>query len=71
MRLVDPYLDGGSLYCHSPPHAVILSVLRGVGMASDQTNVTAIPSVLAGSVWRAYPCQSRRARLGLTSFYSS
>jgi hypothetical protein len=71
MRLVGLYLDGGSPYCQSPPCGVVLSVLRGVGMASDWTEVTAVPSVLAGLVWHAYPCHSRHARLGLTSPYSS
>ena len=50
---------------------VVLSELRGVGMASDQTEVTVVPLVLAGLEWHAYPCQSRRAWLCLTSAYSS
>jgi hypothetical protein len=43
-----------------PPCGVVLSMLRGVGMASDRTEVTAVPSVLARLVWRACSCQSRR-----------
>jgi hypothetical protein len=33
---------------------VILSELRGTGVASDRTEVTAVPSVLAGSVRHTY-----------------
>ena len=67
MCLVGPYLDSGSPYWLSPPCGVALSVLRGTGMASDQTKVTAVPSVLVGLVQRAYSCQSRHGWLGLTS----
>jgi hypothetical protein len=41
-------------------------VLRGAGMMSDQTEVTAILSVLAESVRRVYSCQNRRAWSGST-----
>jgi hypothetical protein len=37
MRLVGPYLDGGSSYCQSPLGDVVWSMLRGAGMASDRT----------------------------------
>jgi hypothetical protein len=50
---------------------VVLSELRGAGVASDRTEVTAIPSILAGSVQRAYSCQSGHVWLGLTSSRSS
>ena len=33
---------------------VVLSELRGAGVASDWTELIAVPSVLAGSVRRAY-----------------
>jgi hypothetical protein len=46
---------------------IVLSMRRGKGMASDQTEVTAVSSVLMGLVRRAYSCQSRHAWLGLTS----
>jgi hypothetical protein len=71
MCLVGPYLDGGSPYYQLLSCGVVLSMLRGTGIASDQTEVTAIPSVLAGSVQRVYSCQSRCAWLGSTSPYSS
>jgi hypothetical protein len=51
MRLVGLYVDGGSPYWQSPQCGVVLSVLRGTGMASDQTKVTSVLSILAGSVW--------------------
>ena len=40
---------------------VVLSELHGAGMASDRTEVTVVPLVLAGSEWHAYPCQNGRA----------
>jgi hypothetical protein len=46
---------------------VVLSKLCSVGVVSDRTEVTIVPSVLAGSVWRAYSCQSRHAWLDSTS----
>ena len=46
---------------------VVLSELHGTGMVSDRTEVTVVPSVLVGSVRRAYSCQSGHIRLGLTS----
>jgi hypothetical protein len=46
MCLVGPYLDDGSPYWSSPLGSVVLSLLRGVGMASDRTEVTAISSSL-------------------------
>ena len=51
--------------------SVVLSALRGVGVAYDRTEVTAVPSVLAGSVRRAYSCQSGQVWLGVTSPHSS
>jgi hypothetical protein len=39
---------------------VVLSELRGVGVASDQIEVTAVPSGLAGSE-RRHSCQSGHA----------
>jgi len=71
MRLVGPYLDGGHRTWPSPSCGVVLSVLRGVGMASERTEVTAVPSVLTGSVWCANSGQSRHASLGPTSPRSS
>jgi hypothetical protein len=59
--LVGPYLDGGSPYWPSSLGGVVLSTLRGAGMASNGAEVTVVPSVLAGSVQRACSCQSRRA----------
>jgi len=50
---------------------VVLSELHGTGMASDRTEVTAVPSVLAESEWRAYSYQSGYFWLGLTSPRSS
>ena len=50
---------------------VVLSELRGAGMASDRTEVTVIPSVLARSKWHAYPCQNGRSWLRSTSPRSS
>jgi hypothetical protein len=50
---------------------VVLSKLRGAEAASDRTEVTVVPSVLAGSVRRAYPYQGRHAWLGSTSSHSS
>jgi hypothetical protein len=44
---------------------VVLSELRDAEVVSDWTEVTAVPSVLAGSVRRAYPCQGRHAWLTL------
>jgi uncharacterized membrane protein YraQ (UPF0718 family) len=55
----------------SPLCSVVLSVLRGAGMASDRTEVTVVLSVLARSVRRAHSCQSRCAWLGSTSLRSS
>ena len=46
---------------------IVLFVRRGTGMTSDRTEVTVVPSVLAGSVRRACSCQSRHAWLGSTS----
>jgi hypothetical protein len=51
-------LDGGSLYWSSSLVGVVLSVLRGVGMAFDGAKGTAIPLGLAESVWCACSCQS-------------
>ena len=71
MHLVGSFLDGGSPYGQPPPCGVVLSVLRGVGMVSDRTEVTVVPSIVAGSVQRAKSCQSRHVGLGLTSPRSS
>ena len=71
MCRVGPYLDGGSPYWPSPLGGVVLFLLRGAGMASDRTEVTVIPSVLARSKWHAYPCQNRHAWLCSTSPRSS
>ena len=46
-------------------------MLRGAGMTSDQTEVTDVPLVLVGSVWRAHSCQSKHASPGPTSPRSS
>ena len=50
---------------------VVLSELRGAGVASDRTDVTVVPLVLAGSVRRGCSCQSRHAWLCSTSPRSS
>ena len=50
---------------------VVLSERHGTGVASDRNKVTAVPSVLVGLEWHAYPCQRRRAWLRLTSRRSS
>ena len=50
---------------------VVLSELHGTGMVSDRTEVTVVPSVLVGSVRRAYSCQSGQVWLGVTSPRSS
>jgi hypothetical protein len=53
---------------------IVLSVRLGTGMASDQTEVTAISSVLARSVQRAGSCQRRHAcrrSISLRSFQGS
>ena len=71
MRLIRPCLDGGHGTWPSPLCGVVLSVLHGAGMVSDRTEVTAVPSVLAGPVQRAHSYQSRHARQGLTSPHSS
>jgi hypothetical protein len=71
MHLVGPYLDGGHRTWPSPPCGVVLSALRGTGMTSNQTEVTVVPLVLAGSVRRAHSCQSRHTWLGPTSPRSS
>jgi hypothetical protein len=70
MRLVGPYLDGGSPYWLSPPCGVVLSAQRGAGIASDRTEVTIAPSVLAGLKRRACSWQSRHAWLGSISPHS-
>jgi hypothetical protein len=49
MRPIGPYLDGGSPYRLSPPCDVVFSTQPGAGMASDRTEVTTVPSVLAES----------------------
>jgi hypothetical protein len=49
---------------------VVLSELHGVGVASDQIEVTVVPSGLAGSE-RRHSCQSGHAWLCLTSARSS
>jgi hypothetical protein len=49
---------------------IVLSMRRGIGTASDRTEVTVVPSVLAGSVWRACSCQGRHVWLGSTSLRS-
>jgi hypothetical protein len=41
---------------------VIMSVRRGIGMVSDQIEMTTITSVLAGLAWCACSCQSKHAR---------
>jgi hypothetical protein len=46
---------------------VVLSMQRGAGLSSDQAEVTAVLSVLAGSIWRAYSCQDMCVWLGVTS----
>jgi hypothetical protein len=71
MCLVSLYLDGGHRTCPSPPCGVVLSPLRGAGMTSDQTEMTVVPSVLAGLVRRAHSYQSRHTWLGPTSPRSS
>ena len=71
MCLIGPYLDGGSLYWSSPLGGVVLSLLHDVEMASDRIEVTAVPSVLAGSVRRACFCQCRHAWLDSISPRSS
>jgi hypothetical protein len=63
MCLVGLYLDDGSPYWPSPLGGVVLSLLRDVGMTSDRTKKTVVPSVLAGSVRRE---QARLARLNLS-----
>jgi hypothetical protein len=62
--LVRPYLDGGSPYWPSPLGVVVLSLLHGAGMASDWTKMSAVPSVLVGSMRRA--CPVRAGSLGWT-----
>ena len=63
---------GVSDHQQSPPLCgVVLSMLHDARMASNRTEVTIVPSVLAGSVWHAHSYQSRHARLGLTSPCSS
>ena len=37
---------------------VVLSMLHAAGVASDWTEVTAVPSILVGLVRHAYSCQS-------------
>ena len=44
---------------------VVLSDLCGTGLASDRTEMTAVLSVLAGSVRHVCPCQSRCTWRGL------
>jgi hypothetical protein len=46
---------------------VVLSKLHGTRVVFDQTKVTTVPSVLAGSVQHAYSCQSEHVSLGLRS----
>jgi hypothetical protein len=67
MRLVESYLAGGCCSDLTALGGVVLSELRGVEAAYDQTEVTVVPSVLAGSVRCAYPCQGKHAWLGSTS----
>ena len=62
--LVGPYLDGDSPYLSSPLGSVVFSLLCGVGMASNWTEVTVVPSVLARSVRRA--CSSGAGVFGWT-----
>jgi hypothetical protein len=50
---------------------VVLSVLRGTEVAYEQVEATTVPSVFAGSVWRAYSCQSGHVWLGMTPPHSS
>jgi len=45
---------------------VVLSMQYGIGMASDRTEVTIVPSVLVGLVRCDCSCQSRHAWLGST-----
>ena len=47
--------------------SVVLSELHGIGVASDRTEVTIVPSILVGSVQCAYSYESRHIWLGLTS----
>ena len=49
----------------------VLSELHGTGVVSDQTELTAVPSILAESKWHAYSCQSGHIWLGSTSPCSS
>jgi len=67
MHLVGTYLADGHCTSRHRLGGVVLSVLHGTGMASDQTEVTTVPSVLAGLVWRAHSYQSGHAWLGSTS----
>jgi hypothetical protein len=67
IHLLRLYLDDGHHTRSSPPCGVVLFVLHGAGMAFDRTKVTVVPSVLAGSMRHAHSCQSRHARLSLTS----
>jgi len=49
MHPVGPYVDGGSLYWLLPPCGIVLSAQRGAGIASDRTEVTAVPSLFTES----------------------
>ena len=71
MRPIGPYLAGGHRTGRTALGNVVLSELRGAGVASDRIEVTVVPSVLVGSVRRAYSCQSMHVWLGLTSSRSS
>jgi hypothetical protein len=53
---VSPYLVGGFCTNRHCLGQCSLVCVAGVGMMSDQTKVTAIPLVLTGSEWGAYPC---------------
>jgi hypothetical protein len=55
MHLVGPYLVGGCCSNHHRLGGVVLSELRGAEVASNQTEVTVVLSVLMGLVRRAYP----------------
>jgi hypothetical protein len=54
-----------------PLCSVVLFVRRGTGMVSDQTEMTAVTSVLVRSEWRACSCQSKHARPSLDLSLSS
>jgi hypothetical protein len=56
MHLVRLFWPMGTVPAVTALGGVVFSKLCGAGAASDRTEVTIVPSVLAGSVWRVYTC---------------